>query len=261
MVRPTMNDPTAIRDRLLALSHELGHPRRRMAVLGEGNTSADCGDGTFWVKASGSNLATLGPADVSRVRREAALAFLAEERPGEQAIEEALRRALTDPAHAKPSVETFLHAVCLERGAQWVAHAHPESANAILCSRLGAEPFRRHVFPDAVVVCGAAPAVVPYVDPGVELARAVAAELDRFNAEHGALPKVLLMENHGVVTLAPSAREAMNAMIMLDKWARILRGTYGLGGPRSLPDGEVARIDGRLDEHYRRRRLAGGDEP
>jgi hypothetical protein len=40
---------------LIALSHAVGLENRHLAILGEGNTSADCGDGTFLVKASGSS--------------------------------------------------------------------------------------------------------------------------------------------------------------------------------------------------------------
>jgi hypothetical protein len=39
----------AILDELIQLSHELGTEERQLAILGEGNLSADCGDGTFWV--------------------------------------------------------------------------------------------------------------------------------------------------------------------------------------------------------------------
>jgi hypothetical protein len=48
-----------------------------------------------------------------------------------------------------------------------------------------------------------------------------------------------------------------NITLMADKWARILLGTYALGGPRFMSEDDVARIDSRLDEHERRRRLAG----
>ena len=106
-----------------------------------------------------------------------------------------------------------------------------------------------------MVVCGPAPAVVPYVDPGFALARAVQAELERYTDLHGGPPKLLLLENHGLVALGQSAREVLNITLMADKWARTLLGTYALGGPRFLPRSEVARIDARLDEHYRRARL------
>jgi len=250
--------PDTLRDELLSLSHALGEEARGLAILGEGNTSVDCGDGTFWVKASGSSLGTLSEEGVSRVRFGAVQALMERDAMTEEEIEEALVLALADPRHKKPSVETFLHALCLtEGGARWVGHTHTVSVNRILCSRLGAEPFLQHIFPDAIVVCGRVPAVVPYVDPGFALAKAVREELRRYRDQHGAPPKVLLMVNHGIVALGGSAKEVLNIHLMADKWARILWGTYALGGPAFLPEAEVARIDNRLDEHYRRRELSG----
>ena len=248
-----------LRDDLVTLSHELGRESRQFALLGEGNTSVSCGDGTFWVKASGGRLGTLDAGGVSRVRLEPVLAALERDTLSEEEVEAELVAALVDPSQKKPSVETFMHALCLsDGGATWVGHTHTVSVNRILCSTLGAEPFRRHVFPDAIVVCGLHPAVVPYVDPGFELAKAVRAELQWFKAEHGQLPKLLLMENHGVVALGQNEAEVLNIHLMADKWAKTLLGTYALGGPKYLPDEEAARIDARLDEHYRRLELVRG---
>lgn len=246
----------SLRTELVTLARELGRPALELAILGEGNVSTRADDATFWVKASGSSLATLSPGDLSRVRLDAALAPLDKDALSEIEVEAALVAAQSDPAHKKPSVETFLHALCLtEGGASWVGHTHALAVNRILCSTLGAEPFRRHIFPDAVVVCGLAPAVVPYADPGFGLALAVRAELRRYKTRYGVPPKLLLMENHGPVALGGSAREVLNITLMADKWARTLAGSYALGGPRFMPEHEVERIDARLDEHYRRRRL------
>lgn len=243
---------------LVGLARGLGDPARELAILGEGNVSALAGNGTFWVKASGSSLGTLTEADLSCVRLDAVLDLLERDNLSEAEVEAELAAALTNTAHKKPSVETFLHALCLRHGgARWVGHTHAVAVNQILCSQLGAEPFRQHIFPDAVVVCGRAPAVVPYTDPGFALAQAVQQELKRYGDAHGVPPKLLLMENHGPVALGGSAREVLNITLMADKWARTLLGTYALGGPRFLPESEVARIDLRLDEDYRRRRLVG----
>jgi ribulose-5-phosphate 4-epimerase/fuculose-1-phosphate aldolase len=130
--------------------------------------------------------------------------------------------------------------------------------NKILCSRMGAEPFLGHVFPDAIVVCGVAPAVVPYVDPGRVLGLVVREELRRYRNAHGRPPKMMLMVNHGVVALGQTPTEVFNILLMADKWAKVLLGTYALGGPNYLTEEHVERIDSRLDEHYRRRRLTGG---
>lgn len=251
--RPAQHE--AQREELLDLARFLGEENRGLAILGEGNVSASCGDGTFWIKASGSSLATLSRDEVSRVNLARVLAAL--ERPGldEREVAEVLTDPATTSEGGRPSVETFLHAVCLRHGARAVAHTHPVAVNAILCSARGAEPFLRHVFPDAVVVCGRAPAVLPYVDPGLALAVAADAELARFEDHFGTPPKVLLLENHGLVALGASPREARNITLMADKWARILLGSATFGGPAHMSDEDVVHIDARLDEHYRRSRL------
>lgn len=248
-----------LRAELVRLSHDLGNEARGMAILGEGNVSAAADRERFLVKASGSSLATLAPDDLTMVRIDDVLPLLDRDHVSEEEIEEVLMSAVADGGGRKPSVETFLHAICLREGdARWVGHTHTVAVNRILCSKLGAEPFLHHVFPDAIVVCGPRPAVVPYVDPGLSLGKAVRTELRAFREEHGASPKLLLLENHGPVALGSSSTEVRNVLLMAAKWAEILWGTYALGGPRWLPPDEVARIDGRLDEAHRRSALLRG---
>lgn len=248
---------TPLLDKLLTLSHEIGRDDRHLAILGEGNTSADAGDGTFWIKASGGNLATLDQAGLTRVKFDPIMEAIDDPSLDDSGVREVLLAARADTEARLPSVETFMHAVCLrEAGAQWIGHCHPVSVLQILCSQLGAEPFLQHVFPDEIVVCGRHLAVVPYIDPGIELARSVRTELRRFREEHGGTPKVILLVNHGPVALGETDRDVLNILLMLDKWARILLGNYTLGGPRFLPDATSTRIDTRPDEHYRRAQIA-----
>ena len=114
-----------LQDELIQLSRELGREDRHLAILGEGNTSADCSDGTFLVKSSGTSLATLEPTGLSRVSHAKVDEILARPHVSEQEIEEGLVACLADPAHKKPSVETFLHSLCLRQpGVAWVGHTH-----------------------------------------------------------------------------------------------------------------------------------------
>ena len=252
------NDP--VLEQLIWLSHELGRQERQLVILGEGNTGASCEDGTFWVKASGSEMATIDAGGFSRVRIDAVMDLLDNESMDDTAVGKALMDVLVDPHHRRPSVETFLHALCIaEGGAKWVAHTHAVSVNAILCSKHGAEPFHQHLFPDGIVVCGPKVAVVPYVDPGLPLAQAVRTELHRFQDTYGFSPKLLLMVNHGLVGLGQSAVEARNINLMADKWAKTLLGAYAVGGPNPLSETNVTRIDSRMDEHYRRQQLVGSN--
>lgn len=248
--------PSDTLDRLIALSHELGREDRELAILGEGNTSADLGDGTFLVKASGCCLGTIDAAGLTRVRFDRVLEAVDRPELSDEEVRGVLDAARVDPASRLPSVETFLHALCLkEGGAKWIGHTHSVAVLSVLCSKLGAEPFLHHVFPDAIVVCGRNLAVVPYVDPGIRLAVAVRDSLRRFMDEHGAAPKVILMASHGPVILGQSDRDVLHTTLMLDKWARILAGNYAFGGPQFLEPSISDRIENRPDEHYRRKAI------
>jgi rhamnose utilization protein RhaD (predicted bifunctional aldolase and dehydrogenase) len=243
--------------KLITLSHEIGREDRHLAILGEGNTSADAGDGTFWIKASGGNLATLDAQGLTRVKFSTVMEAIDDPSLDDSGVREVLLASRADADAKLPSVETFMHAVCLqEAGAKWIGHCHPVSVLQVLCSKQGVAPFLQHVFPDEIVVCGRHLAVVPYIDPGIELARSVRAELRRFREEHGGAPKVILLANHGPVALGQTDRDVLNILLMLDKWAKILVGNFALGGPQFLPDSTSTRIDTRPDEHYRRAQIA-----
>jgi rhamnose utilization protein RhaD (predicted bifunctional aldolase and dehydrogenase) len=241
---------------LIHLSHELGREDRQLAILGEGNTSADCGDGTFFVKASGSQLNNIDSSGFSRVDLKAAMDLMEHTHLSDEQVQAALQDVLVDKTHRKPSVETFLHAICIaDAGAKFVGHTHAISVNSILCSEMGAKPFLGHLFPDGIVVCGVAPAVVPYTDPGFDLAVAFRAELRRYQDVYGVPPRTVLMENHGIVSLGRSAKEVLNIQLMADKWARVILGTAQFGGPHFLSAENVNRINNRLDEVFRRAKM------
>jgi len=246
--------PLEILKHLTRLSNELGCEERQLAILGEGNVSADLADGTFYVKASGGQLATIDAGGFSRVKMSPIFEALESPDKTDDEVREILESCRVDKRSKLPSVETFLHAICLkEGGAKWVGHTHPVSVLKILCIKLGAEPFRHHIFPDEIVVCGRHLAVVPYVDPGIRLAVALRKSLRQFMDEYHAAPKVILMVNHGPVILGQTERDVLNTLLMLDKWASVLLGNYAVGEPQFLEERNSDRIENRPDEHYRRR--------
>lgn len=241
---------------LIWLSHELGREDRQFAILGEGNLSADCGDDTFWVKASGSNLATLDRSGYSRVRLTPIMELLASEDPSEERISQTLKDSLVGMGMHTPSIETFLHAVILKNTqAKFIAHTHPTAVLSILCSQMGAEPFLKHIFPEPVPICGIAPAVIPYVDPGFALGQAVRTSLSEYRNKYQQNPKIMLMINHGLVAIGKTAKDALNISLIADKWANIILKAYNLGGPHYLSEADVIRFAERLDEKQRQAEL------
>lgn len=242
---------------LVTLSRNLGRAENEYVILGEGNTSTRVDDDTFLVKGSGSQLGSIRAEDFVRVRFDAALAMLEEENLSDQEIKERLLATTVDnPEQRWPSVETTFHALCLTMGgANFVGHTHPIAVNAILCARQAEEAFAGRLFPDEIVVCGPAPAIVPYVDPGLPLAKAIRDAIYAHADQYGERPKVILMQNHGLIALGQSANEVERITAMFVKTARILAGTYALGGPQFMTPDNVTRIHARPDEHYRQRIL------
>jgi len=241
---------------LLALSRELGLPERRMAILGEGNTSTRIDAETFLVKASGSSLSTLSEADVVACRFAPLLALLERSQPSDDEVDETLLASRIDPAARKPSVEAVFHAWLLSQpGVDWVGHTHPVTINSILCSPRAREFADHRLCPDEVVCCGPASVFVPYTDPGLALARAIRRGTEQFRATHHMEPRVVLLQNHGIITFGPTAAAVRAAMSMTEKAASIFLGAAALGGPCFLRPEDIARIGGRRDEHYRQRAL------
>ena len=245
-----------ILEKLVALSHEFGREDRNWAILGEGNTSTLASEDSYYVKASGSCLGTAKREDFTEVKLGLALEYINRTSLTDEEILAALESIKVDNKSKLPSVETFVHAVCLSEGdCQWVGHGHPESVLSILCSKLGAKAYSKHIFPDAIVVCGRSFAVVPYVDPGFKLAHAVRDSIRRFKNLHNKSPKVILLENHGPFILGQSDIDVINTMMMLNKWSKILIANQAFGGAQYLSNSDSDRIEGRLDEAYRRKRL------
>jgi rhamnose utilization protein RhaD (predicted bifunctional aldolase and dehydrogenase) len=243
-------------DELVAMSAELGLPAHEYVILGEGNTSVRADDNSFWIKASGTSLAGATRDNFVCVKTELILAALDQPARNDAALKELLRAATIQGQRA-PSIETFLHALCLRlSGVRFVGHTHPAVALGLLSGCRSRELFAGCLFPDQIVVLGPAMAYVPYTDPGLPLALALRAGLADFLDQYRREPKVILMENHGVIALGSTAQEVLNVTQMLVKTCRIIAGTLSAGGPRFLAPAHVDRIDKRPDELARRRGFA-----
>lgn len=264
MSNPVAPPPTDPLNRLLELSHVLGAEHRRLAILGEGNASARASDGTFWVKASGANLGTLSPLGVAECRLAELAALLECRGMTDAAVDAALLAARVDPQARNPSVEAVFHAHLLTLpGINFVGHTHPTAVNQLLCTSRARTFATRRLFPDEVVCCGVESVFVPYTDPGLKLAQAIRKAVVGFIKRLSRPPRVILLENHGLIALGPSPEAVLAATLMATKAAEIFAGAVAVAGkPQFLTAAQVARIAGRPDEHYRQKALGlGADAP
>jgi rhamnose utilization protein RhaD (predicted bifunctional aldolase and dehydrogenase) len=246
------------RDALLKLSHDLGREDRDLAMLGEGNTSCRLDADTFLVKASGSRLADLQENQLVACRFSVLLPLLNDEERTDAEVEAALLASRVDPGQPKPSVEAVFHAFLLTLpGVDVVGHTHGIAVNQILCA--GDEPSRKFAverrFPDEIVCCGAKSVLVPYVDPGARLAQAIRRETEKFVLAENRPPRLVLIQNHGLIACGATTGSVLAATLMAEKTARIFVGSAALGGSVPLTAQNVARIDSRPDEHYRQKML------
>ena len=149
------------------------------------------------VKGSGWDLATIEAAglpalDLAQLRGARAFPRLSDED-----MVDFLRSGLLDPAAPNPSVETLLHAFLPHR---FVDHAH---ATAILA--LSDQPKGNALCEE---LFGRRLAYVPYVMPGFDIAKAVAAIFEKDPAVEG-----VLLAKHGLFTFGDTARQSYDRMI------------------------------------------------
>jgi rhamnose utilization protein RhaD (predicted bifunctional aldolase and dehydrogenase) len=184
----TQLDHPEIQD-LLAIAARLGQDPR--VIQGPGGNISIKRDGILWVKASGTWMINamaqpiLTPVDLAAVR-----AGLEAGDPSCETCGDFVRRDLL-PSPLRPSIETTLHAVMVQKV---VLHVHCVETIAQAC--LSDAPQRL-----ATALKGLDWIFVPYVRPGVSLAREMARRLRRDT-------HVVVLGNHGLVVAGNSAAEA-----------------------------------------------------
>ena len=227
-----------------------------MAILGEGNTSVRIDEETFAVKASGSNLASLTDADVTHCVFSRLLPLLDKSAATDVEVDQALLAARLDADTKKPSIEALFHAYLLTLpGVRCVGHVHAIAVNQILCSPRAREFAESRACPDEIVMCGVESVFVPYAEPGLGLSQAIRREVVAFVKRTGRDPKIILLENHGIIAVGASPKAVLGSLLMAEKAAEIFVGAAALGGPVFLTSAQCERIAGRPDEHYRQKML------
>jgi rhamnose utilization protein RhaD (predicted bifunctional aldolase and dehydrogenase) len=247
-------------EELIRLSHRIGRPDNGYVILAEGNTSTRLHDDTFLVKCAGARLENVTPSDFVRLRLKPLLEEAFASSGGD--VRELLAAVRVDPSpgDGAPSIETLVHAVALGiGGARYVAHTHPTFLTGLLCSRLSEDILMAGpLFPDEVVICGTAPLYVPYFEPGIAVAHALARALQEYQARCDASPRTILLQNHGLVALGESAADAEAVTAMAAKAAQVRAIALLSGGQHPLPVTSVGELARRPDEQARRARVVGG---
>ena len=237
---------------LITLSRNIGKPENDYVILAEGNTSARIDDNSFYVKASGYYMENITKKGFVEMKTGSALSLLENEKMTDEEIKQSFVSSTVDFNGTMPSVESILHAVCITEGeAPVVCHTHPTAVNALTCSDKAQQIFSGMLFPDEIVLCGPAILYVGWTQPGIDLAKLVHKRIVKYKEQQGIAPRVIVMQNHGLITLGRNSTQVENITHMFVKACRIRLGTYTAGGPRFMKDIDIDRIFTRPDEKYR----------
>ena len=236
-------------NQLLMLAHELGREDRQLAILGEGSVSARLEGGLFAVKAGGTGLGALEAGQISICRSDKVLPLLDKRMLTDTAVESALLEARVDSNAPRPGIEAVFHAWLLTVGdVRFVGHCHPLGVCQVLCSPRARDFAEQRMFPGEIVFCGPASVYVPYADPGLPLAWQIRERTRDFMNSQGRVPRLILLQNHGVIALGSTPEAVLASVLMAEKAARIFAGAAAMGGPNFLLPQHVERIAGRLSD-------------
>lgn len=178
-----------------------------LVIHGGGNTSVKTRTRDFLgnevdvlcVKGSGWDLATIEPEGLPALYREP----LSEVRSWPEMSDEDMvkfqRLNLLDPASPNPSVETLLHAFLPHK---FVDHSHTKAVLSVSDQKNGIA-ICKEIYGDKV-------AILPYVMPGFELAKATADLYDKYPDIEG-----IVLHKHGLFTFGDTAKQSYSRMIKL----------------------------------------------
>jgi rhamnose utilization protein RhaD (predicted bifunctional aldolase and dehydrogenase)/NAD(P)-dependent dehydrogenase (short-subunit alcohol dehydrogenase family) len=173
------------------------------------------------IKGSGWDMAKIEPAGLPAVRLAPLARLLERGALSDEDMVRILRANLIDPGAPNPSVETLLHAFLPHK---FVDHTH---ASAVLS--LADQPDAAERVAD---LYGSRVGIVPYIMPGLLLAKKAAEVFDADPAVEG-----LVLLKHGVFSFGDTARESYERMVRVVSLAeeRLARGRRRVFAPATLP--------------------------
>lgn len=202
----------------------------RLVLHGGGNTSVKgtARDVTgaeldvLYVKGSGWDMGVIEAAGLPAVQLDPLLALADIDALSDEDMVNLQRRNLLDAKAPNPSVETLLHAWVPRT---FIDHTHANAA-LVLTDQPHGEEICREVYGDRA-------AIVPYIMPGFDLAKAAKAAADAHPEAEG-----LVLLKHGLFTFGDTAREAYELMIEFVSLAeaRIERGRRKMFAAAELPE-------------------------
>lgn len=186
----------------------------------DGNVSVRLDDGTFLATPTGISKSFITPEKLVRINDKGEVL---EGLPG-----------------YRPSSEIKMHLRCYEEREDVgsVVHAHPPTATGFAVAHLDMD---RYTMIESVIAIGSVP-VTPYGTPSTyEVPDAITPYLQ----EHD----VMLLENHGALSMGTDVITAYYRMETLELWAKISLTAHLLGGEKEISRKNIDRLVGMREQY------------
>lgn len=122
----------------------------------------------------------------------------------------------------KGSMEISFHTYLLTNYQfKYVSHTHPVNTLKILSSDKCSEFANKRFFPDQVIFNGKISCLIPYAKPGEPLTESIKLHLEKFINDNGFFPKLILLQNHGIIVCGNSIEECEIITEICEKSAEI----------------------------------------
>ncbi len=231
---------------------------RDLVILAEGNTSQLLDDGRLVVKASGSRMRDVTADDFVVIDLPPLVDLITSPTSTQADLTAALDAGTVDGRRRRGSIEALVHvAVQAVRPVTFVGHTHPTAVIGLLASVHAETAFDYAAYSDEAVVIGR-PLYVPYAQPGIDLGKLFHERLVRYVEQHGDLPQLVTLGNHGIVAIAPTAQGVDAISEMAVKAAQVRTMAYSVGGIAPLSNESVDKFFARDDIAERRGNIAQG---
>ncbi|MEN8203665.1 MAG: class II aldolase/adducin family protein [Bacteroidota bacterium] len=211
-------------DSLVEISKYYGN-NSDYVIAGGGNTSYK-DEEKLYIKASGVSLATIDTDGFVVMSREGLKqiedkVYSEDVVTREEEVKQDLKKAIIEPAHLRPSVETSLHNL-IEYSC--IVHTHPTLINAMMCANHARAEVEKRFGSEALFL--------EYTDPGYILFKKLQARIGEYREKFNSSPNIIFLQNHGIFVGADSAHEVKS---IYDSIGNRIRKGINL----SLPEGET----------------------
>jgi rhamnose utilization protein RhaD (predicted bifunctional aldolase and dehydrogenase)/NAD(P)-dependent dehydrogenase (short-subunit alcohol dehydrogenase family) len=186
---------------LVKISNYFGR-NKDYVIAGGGNTSFK-DEKHLWVKGSGTRLCDItidGFVQLERGKLKliSSRAYSKDTNERERQVKADLNNSAVYPEkNIRPSVETSLHNII---DYKFVVHTHPTIVNSVLCSRNSGKTVKQLFGEEEILY-------IPFIDPGYKLFKCVEKALMDFRKIKITEPKIIFLENHGVIVCADNIKD------------------------------------------------------